>query len=110
MFDIHLIAIIILSVFIQSDPVRIPRQSSVPQVVKSEFIYETAPFPECHAATIAESQGGLVAAWFGGTKEKNPDVGIWVSRVVKGVWTAPVEVANGVESPSKRYPTWNPVL
>ena len=79
-------------------------------VIKSEFIYETAPFPECHASTLAEAKGGLVAAWFGGTKEKNPDVGIWVARLEKGKWTTPVEVANGVESPSKRYPTWNPVL
>ena len=85
-------------------------QSNAPGVVKSEFIYETAPFPECHASTIAESKGALVAAWFGGTKEKNPDVGIWVSRLEGGKWTTPVEVANGVESPSKRYPTWNPVL
>ncbi len=84
---------------------------SSPGVLKSEFIYESAPFPECHASTIAEtSAGGLVAAWFGGTKEKHPDVGIWVSRLEKGAWTTPVEVANGVESPSKRYPTWNPVL
>jgi len=80
------------------------------RVERSVFLYETAPFPECHAATIAESTSGLVAAWFGGTKEKNPDVGIWVSRFVNGSWTTPVEVANGVESPSKRYPTWNPVL
>jgi predicted neuraminidase len=87
-----------------------PAQSPAPGVVKSEFIYETAPFPECHASTIAESKGGLVAAWFGGTKEKNPDVGIWVSRVEDGKWTAPVEVADGVESPEKRYPTWNPAL
>jgi predicted neuraminidase len=79
-------------------------------VVKSEFIYETAPFPECHASTIAESKGTLVAAWFGGTKEKHPDVGIWVARWERGQWTTPVEVANGVESPGKRYPTWNPVL
>ncbi len=85
-------------------------QSPVPGVVKSEFIYETAPYPECHASTIAETKGTLVAAWFGGTKEKNPDVGIWVSRVENGKWTQPVEVANGVESPDKRYPTWNPVL
>ncbi|MBK9708581.1 MAG: exo-alpha-sialidase [Acidobacteria bacterium] len=81
-----------------------------PAVVKSEFIYETAPFPECHASTIAETGDGLVAAWFGGTKEKNPDVGIWISRQVRGKWSPPVEVANGVESPDKRYPTWNPVL
>ncbi|MBO0724450.1 MAG: exo-alpha-sialidase [Blastocatellia bacterium] len=85
-------------------------QSPTPGVIKSEFIYETAPFPECHASTIAESKSGLVAAWFGGTKEKNPDVGIWVSRLEGGKWTAPVEVANGIESPEKRYPTWNPAL
>jgi predicted neuraminidase len=85
-------------------------QGPAPGVIKSEFIYETAPFPECHASTIAESKGGLVAAWFGGTKERHPDVGIWVSRLEDGKWTAPVEVANGVESAEKRYPTWNPVL
>ena len=49
-------------------------------VVVSEFIYETAPFAQCHATTIAETPGGLVAAWFGGTRESDPDVGIWVSR------------------------------
>ena len=50
-------------------------------IVESEFIYETAPFPECHASTIVEAADGtLVAAWFGGTREKDPDVGIWVAR------------------------------
>jgi predicted neuraminidase len=78
--------------------------------VKSEFIYEKAPFPECHASTIVETTRGLVAAWFGGTHEKHQDVGIWLARHVDGRWTEPVEVANGVESPSKRYPCWNPVL
>src|SRR4029453_3033020 len=72
-------------------------QSPAPGVIKSEFIYETAPFPECHASTIAESKGKLVAAWFGGTKEKHPDVGIWVSRAEDGKWTAPGDVANGGE-------------
>src|SRR5262245_28250562 len=85
-------------------------QAPAPGVISSEFIYETAPFPQCHASTIAESKGGLVAAWFGGTREKHPDVGIWVSRLEGGKWTAPVEVANGVESPETRYPTWNPAL
>lgn len=88
----------------------LPAQTPAPGLVSSEFIYETAPFPECHASTIAEARGTLVAAWFGGTKEKNPDVGIWVSRYEKGNWTTPVEVANGVQSPERRYPTWNPVL
>ena len=79
-------------------------------IVTDEFIFEKAPFPESHAATIAETPKGLVAAWFGGTKERNPDVGIWVSRQENGKWTAPVEVANGVQSETLRYPTWNPVL
>jgi predicted neuraminidase len=84
--------------------------ASQPGLVTSEFIYETAPFPECHASTIAESQGGLVAAWFGGKHEKSPDVGIWASRQEDGKWTSPVEAANGVQSATKRYPCWNPVL
>lgn len=80
------------------------------QVVHSEFIFETAPFPSCHASTIAETDSGLVAAWFGGTREKHPDVGIWMARQIDGKWSAPVEVANGIESPEVRYPCWNPVL
>ena len=79
-------------------------------VVSSEFIYETAPFPQCHASTLEFSGDTLVAAWFGGTREKDPDVGIWLARREDGKWTAPVEVANGVQSPEKRHPTWNPVL
>jgi len=80
-----------------------------PAVVRSEFIFEKAPFAQCHASTIAETKAGLVAAWFGGKYEKHPEVGIWVSRHVDGKWTAPVEVANGVDG-EKRYPCWNPVL
>jgi predicted neuraminidase len=79
-------------------------------IVKSEFVFEKAPFPQCHASTIVETDGGLVAAWFGGTREKDQDVGIWLSRDVDGHWTAPLEVANGVQNPSQRYPCWNPAL
>lgn len=81
-----------------------------PGVLRSEFIYDTAPFPSCHASTIVETSRGLVAAWFGGTAERNPDVGIWLSRIENGRWTTPAEVATGVQSPTLRYPTWNPVL
>ena len=79
-------------------------------IVVDEFIYEEAPYPSCHAATIAETPEGLVAAWFGGTHERNPDVGIWVSHRKDGKWTESVEVANGVINDTLRYPTWNPVL
>ncbi len=79
-------------------------------VLTSEFIYETPPTPSCHASTIAEAQGHLVAAWFGGTAEGDADVGIWTARREHGAWTSPVEVADGVQSPTLRYPCWNPVL
>jgi predicted neuraminidase len=81
-----------------------------PGLLKSEFIYETAPFPSCHATTIVETKAGLVAAWFGGTKEGAPDVGIWLSRQLNGKWTAPVEVANGVRLDGQRFACFNPVL
>ncbi|MES2794631.1 MAG: exo-alpha-sialidase, partial [Bacteroidota bacterium] len=80
------------------------------KITQSEFIYEKAPFPSCHASTIAETPKGLVTAWFGGTDEGDNDVGIWVSRQENGSWTAPVEVANGVQNESLRFPCWNPVL
>jgi predicted neuraminidase len=57
-----------------------------------------------------ETRDGLVAAWFGGTAERNPDVGIWVSRRDGTRWSAPVEVATGTGSDGTREPGWNPVL
>ncbi len=79
-------------------------------VVKAEFIFEKAPFPSCHASTIAETPTGLVASWFGGTRERNPDVTIWVSRHDGKAWSAPVEVADGRQPDGTRHPCWNPVL
>ena len=87
-----------------------PAKENDPAVVKSEFIFEKAPFPSCHASTLAETSSGLVAAWFGGTAERNPDVCIYVSRQLNGVWTPPVAVADGVGFATNRLPTWNPVL
>ena len=82
-------------------------------IVTNEFLYTSASFPECHSATIAETtKGDLVATYFGGTKERNPDVCIWVSRKVKGSteWTAPQMVADGVLSDTLRKACWNPVV
>src|SRR5688500_20083734 len=79
-------------------------------VVLSELIYENAPFPSAHASTIASTRDGLVAAWFGGAREGAPDVGIWLALHVSGAWTAPVEVATGVQADGTRHPCWNPVL
>jgi len=85
-------------------------------VLKSEMIFDKADFPACHASTIAQTrEGWLVAAWFGGLREGDRGVGIWLSRQVEGKWTPPVEVANGKQSTAEtaeadRFPCWNPVL
>ncbi len=80
-------------------------------LVQSEFLFTAAPFAQCHASTIVQTRArSLVAAWFGGTREGHADVGIWLTRQIEGKWAAPVEVANGVQSPQQRYPCWNPVL
>jgi alpha-L-rhamnosidase len=91
-------------------------------IVKDEFLYEFAPFPEAHASTITELKNGdLVAAYFGGTKERNPDVCIWVSLKPKNSqkWEAPMLVADGTDASLHLKPNqtvkprkacWNPVL
>jgi len=78
--------------------------------INSEFVFETAPFASAHASTIVDTRDGLVAAWFGGTREGAADVGIWISRRERNGWTAPIEIATGVQPDGVRFPCWNPVL
>lgn len=78
-----------------------------------EFLYKQAPFIECHASTIEElPNGDLIAAFFGGTRERNPDVCIWTCTKKKGSeeWSAPKMVADGIQNDTLRYACWNPVL
>jgi predicted neuraminidase len=100
---------VLLSTFVIGS-VPAPAPPPDPAILKSEFIYEVPPTPQCHASTIVETPTGLVSAWFGGEYERHPEVRIWVSRYEGGRWTAPVAVADGVQSAKLRYPTWNPVL
>ncbi|MEO5683077.1 MAG: sialidase family protein [Chitinophagaceae bacterium] len=79
-------------------------------ILVDEFIFEQASFPQSHASTIAETPAGLIAAWFGGTKEGNKDVCIWTSHLVNGKWSAPAKAADGVMNDTLRYPCYNPVL
>lgn len=77
--------------------VNIPTKN--PAVLKDEFLYDFAPFPQAHASTVLELKNGdLLASYFGGTKERNPDVCIWVSRKAKGSdhWSAPTLAGDGV--------------
>ena len=81
-----------------------------PGLVSEGFVFTKAPHKECHASTIIETSRGLVAAWFGGTKEKNKDVGIWSAYNDGAGWSKGREWANGVQHKDLRYPCWNPVL
>jgi predicted neuraminidase len=87
----------------------VPAAELPPGVVAEEMIYTEPQHPQCHASTLVETKNGLVAAWFGGTKEGAKDVGIWFARQTKEGWMKPVEVANG-KTDDKQYPCWNPVL
>jgi predicted neuraminidase len=79
-------------------------------VLVAELVFEHAPFAHSHASTLAATDAGLVAAWFGGTRERNPDVAIWLAHRTPKGWSTPTQVANGVQTDGKRYPCWNPVL
>ncbi len=73
---------------------------------KAEFVFETAPFASAHASTVIELRDGdLMASWFGGSAEGNPDVAIYTARRTKTGWAEPVEV---IREPN--IPTYNPVL
>ena len=79
-------------------------------IVLSEDVFTEAAFAQCHASTVVETGSGLAAAWFGGTAEGRPDVGIWLSRKTEGRWSEPVEVARGADRDGNPAPCWNPVL
>lgn len=82
-----------------------------PGIAATEFVFETAPFRECHASTVVDTREGLLAAWFAGTKEGAKDVDIWLSRLDTGKsWSVPSQVADGVQADGQRHPCWNPVL
>src|SRR5256886_16085226 len=72
-----------------------------PGLVKSEFIFETAPFASSHASTIVETKEGLLAAWFGGPHERHPEVAIWTARYDGHRWFPPMQVADGIQRDRK---------
>jgi predicted neuraminidase len=81
--------------------------SSDTLTVAKDFVFgDDRPFAQCHASTVVRlDDGQFLVAWFGGTEEKNPDVGIWLSKGQPGNWSAPKEVAKIREDAH-----WNPVL
>lgn len=101
------------------DSVGEARQSRGMQPVVIEHVFgDQRPFAQCHASTlVALGDGGVLAAWFGGTHEGHADVAIWSSRREPGelgdatgsrlgsLWSEPVAIAKVSDEPH-----WNPVL
>jgi len=78
-----------------------------------QFIYPLGnkPTANAHASTIVETPRGILVAFFAGPNEGSTDVGIRLAKLQEdGNWSWPVEIANGFENDTLRYPTWNPVL
>lgn len=109
-----LLSLVFFNAWTQDSQTKLPELSQPGEngFLEGELIFslDNRPTPECHASTLVETNSGILAAWFGGSHEKNKDVGIWTSRLVDGNWSLPVEVVNGVQDETLRYPCWNPVL
>ncbi|NND97414.1 MAG: hypothetical protein HKN47_08830, partial [Pirellulaceae bacterium] len=95
---------------LQARPASSKPEPKFPGFVSEDFVFTKASFPECHASSICETSRGLVVTWFGGTEEKNKDVGVWVSYHNGNDWSRPTEWANGIQYEGHRHPCWNPVL
>ncbi len=76
-------------------------------IAKKEVINKAGtPTDNCHASTVLPlDNGDVLAAWFGGSKEGNDDVDIFVSKRTGGEWSAPQRI-----SVEHDVPHWNPVL
>jgi len=87
-------------------PHAIAQQQTAEQEFVQQDIFTTAPFASCHASTLVEMRdGSLLAAWFGGSGEGQPDVAIWGARRTAQGWSAPFEIVREPDIAS-----WNPVL
>jgi predicted neuraminidase len=76
-------------------------------MIEKDFVFrDDRAFLQCHASTLLRTNdGNFIVAWFGGTHEKHPDVGIWLAKGLPRKWSRPIQVAK-----LRNEPHWNPVL
>ncbi len=65
----------------------------------------TGPTANAHASCIARTGGETWLVWFGGTREGDNDVDIYLARETSTGWTEPVRI-----TADENLPHWNPVL
>ena len=83
--------------------------SAAGAVLKSQFIFQRGPVPTNHASTIVETTEGVLAAWFGGPKARDPRNSIYSARYDGTNWSTPVRILEGGTG-GARFQCWNPVL
>lgn len=74
------------------------------EILRQEICPWDKFFNNCHASTVLKSGERLLCAWFGGTKESDDDVEIYLSVNDGGAWGDPRRMT------FTDVPCWNPVL
>ena len=79
----------------------------IKSAIKEYIFAKNEKAPSCHASTVLPlDDGSVLTAWFGGAREGDKSVEIWVSkRSLDGIWSVPVSVSEG-----DSIAHWNPVL
>ena len=78
------------------------------KVIKKGLIFnpENRNFQICHASNLCKLDSGeVVAVWFAGSKEGEPDTAIWMSHLNNGEWSEPQKVSDDIYEAH-----WNPVI
>ncbi len=73
---------------------------------REEIFGDEREFDSPHAPTLVQLENGdVIAAWFGGRFEKDPDTAIWTAKRSNGVWEKPRKTVD-----IRNVAAWNPVL
>jgi predicted neuraminidase len=73
-----------------------------------QYLFEpSARYPSVHAASIAMlPRGGLIASWFGGSREGAPDAAIWGADLGPEGWSQPRALADSPGKPDGNSVLW----
>lgn len=78
----------------------------IKKAVREDIFDDEREFDSPHAPTILPLRNNdVIAAWFGGRFEKDPDTAIWTAKRINGVWQKPKKTVDVIN-----IAAWNPVL
>lgn len=75
------------------------------EIINREFVTNRVITEMCHASSLLKlKNGNILCAWFGGSKEGNNDISIWIAKGKNNIWSIPVKLTNENDT------HWNPVF